>query len=98
MSTNFQKTRDIQESSEALMQAAKEAMEHVDVFLREQGIDPEKLKDAMPSLMNDEVSDEVANRYAEINHDIEREVALKRRELGLEEPAVQTSKRPRSVV
>jgi hypothetical protein len=93
-----QNTRDIQEESRALLQQAREAIGQVDGLLREQGIDPENFRAKLPSLTADELSDEVAKQFAETNHDIERDVAMKRQELGLVDLPASGSKRPRPTV
>ncbi|MVW78574.1 hypothetical protein [Bordetella sp. 02P26C-1] len=99
MTVTTNRQADVQRQSEALLQQAREAIKNVDVFLREQGIDPEKFRAALPALMTDEMSQEAAQMYAELNREVEREVAQNRRELGLDPAAHAGGKKlPRSTV
>lgn len=100
MSTTLKKAMDVQQSSEALLRQARQALEGVDVFFREQGVDPKTIYRVIPELMTEDIAAEVSEKFAEIKHDISREASQKRAEANAASVGITQNmpKRPRPMV
>ena len=101
MLTVPQKAAEVQKASEQLLQQACDALGDSDQLFRDEGLDPEKARGVLASLVTPEVEAEARAQLEQIKHDIARDREDKRAELGLtsEGRAVNgTAKRPRPMV
>lgn len=99
MSTTLKRGMDVQQSSEDLLRQARHAIDGVDQFFRDQGIDPETIHRVVPALMTDDIVAEVSAKFAEIKHEISRQVSQKRGEMSGEAGVTKAApKRPRPMV
>lgn len=100
MLTVSQRAMDVQQASEQLLQQARQALGGMDQYFRDQGLDPDQVRNMMSTLSTAEIDVEAREKFEQIKHDIEREVDQKRVELGLAPAAGASSgvKRQRSMV
>lgn len=100
MSTTLRTAMVISQSSEELLRQAQNSLNGVDDFFRAEGVDPQTLRRVASELMTDEIEVEITKKLNEIEHEISREVSLKRREMETAShvPVSAGVKRPRPMV